>query len=269
MRNICLVVMIGVLLPVHMISAQEGRNYSRAEIDSLVNPPLLKDGEHILHFASDKYDIGAISEDDAPYTCKFVFRNISQSPVTISRVTTSCGCTVAKFDRQPVQPGKESVILLTYNPRNFPGTIDTRAFVYTEVSEQMPVARLSLVGNVTPSGDEWNRFPCSMGALRLKHNQVNFSDINPSKKPSGRILCGNSGKKPLKLSAFMIPSYASFRTEPEVIMPGEEADIVITLDGSKLPTDIGKELKFSLIIEGIDIRPRERSIKVTVRRTQY
>lgn len=266
MRIICLIIMIGVLLPAQII-AQEVRNYSRTEMDSLVNPPLLDEGGLVFHFASDKYDIGTISEDDAPYTCKFVFRNISRMAVSITRITTSCGCTAAKFDEKPILPGKESIILLTYNPKNFPGTIDTRAFVYTEISEK-PVARLSLVGKVLPSTDEWSRYSYSMGALRLKRNQVNFSEITPSIKPSARILCGNAGKEPLRLSALLLPPYATFRTEPEVIMPGAEADMVITINGDKVPVGAGEDLKFSFIIEGINARPRDRTIWVTGKRAQ-
>ena len=40
---------------------------------------------------------------------------------------------------------------------------------------------------------------------------------------SERILCGNSGKQSLRLSAAVIPEFATFRTEPEVISPGSEA----------------------------------------------
>lgn len=85
------------------------------------------------------------------------------------------------------------------------------------------MARLTLIGNVIPGADEWARYPYAMGKLRLKQNQLEFREVAAGKQPSERILCGNSGDKPMRLSALIIPKFATFRTEPEVIQPGSES----------------------------------------------
>lgn len=254
-----------VLFPVHL-GAQEIIRYSKSAIDSIVNPPLLKGSEAILKFDSCKKHIGTLSEEDAPRTYHFTFRNISSSAVSITRVNTSCGCTVATFQKEPIASGAESTIALTYNPHNHVGTVDTEAFVYITASSKQPVARLTLLGNVT-SSDEWSYLPHVAGALRMKRKQVVFSEVKPSMQPSERILCANSGKTSLKLSALMLPTYASFRTEPVVLAPGQEGDLVITIDSNKIPAQAGKEYQFSFLIEGIKVRPTDRTIKVTIKRT--
>lgn len=251
--------------PVHLV-AQEKRGDSATALDSLVNPPLLKGSERILSFDSCRKQIGTLSEDDSPRTIKFRFRNVSGSQIGITRVNTSCGCTVAAFEKNLIAPGAESTIALTYHPKNHPGTVDTQAFVYTTASDKQPVARLSLSGNVT-SSDLWRHLPYSAGALKMKRKQVVFSEIKSTMKPSERILCGNSGSTPLKLSALMLPSYASFRTEPSVLAPGEEGDLVITIDGSKIPQDREKtDLRFSFLIEGVNVRPSVRTVEVIIKR---
>ena len=259
-----LYILLSFLYPMH-IGAQDTKGYSREKIESLVNPPLLKGGEAVLRFVSVKENIGILSEDDAPRIVHFSFRNVGDSTVTVTRVATTCGCTVARFSKSTILPGQEGSISLTYNPKNHPGTIDANAFVYSSLSEKSPIARLSLLGNVVPGKDEWSRFPFTMGVLRLKRIQLDFPELTSSAKPSERILCGNSGKTPLKLSAVILPPYMEFKTEPEIIQPGEEADIVVTIDGSKVPVRVGGQLKYSLLLDGVNGRPTDRQLKITLK----
>lgn len=247
-------------------NAQAARFPSRAAVDSLLNPPLMKQGEDILRFDKTMQDIGTLTEDDAPQTCRFGYTNVSSRPVVITRIRITCGCAVAQARTGEVLPGETGTITLTYHPYNHPGTVDTNAFVYLSSSDKTPVARLTLVGNVLPGADEWARYPYAMGKLRLKQNQVSFREVAPGKQPSERILCGNSGNKPLRLSAFALPRFATFRTEPEVIPPGAEADIVVTVDASLIPAERGKSFTFPILIEGTDARPTDRTLNVHVNR---
>ena len=93
---------------------------------------------------------------------------------------------------------------------------------------------------------------------------MEFQEVIPGKQPSERILCGNSGDKPLRLSALIIPKFATFRTEPEVIQPGSEADIVVTINTSEIPVERGKSFTFPIIIEGVDARPSDRTLNIKV-----
>ena len=231
-----------VFFPAHYLGAQ-GIAYQSVEVDSLINPPLLKEGGEMFSFDSLRIHIGSIYDTDAPRTYTFPFRNVSGKNVRITKITTSCGCTAAAFSLGTLAPGMESMVTLVYNPKNRIGTVETYAFVYTDISEKHPVARLMLIGEVVCS-DEWRYLP------------------------SERILCANIGKKPLKLSAQMLPPYAVFQTEPEVIPPGQEADIVITVDGSKLPDNLGNGLQFNFIVEGVDAPLTDRLVRVTIKRLQ-
>ncbi|MBQ8501458.1 MAG: DUF1573 domain-containing protein [Bacteroides sp.] len=247
------------------LCAQQVAGLSREQIDSIVNPPLLESQTEILRFNNDKLHIGTLSETDSPRSYTFTFRNVSTSTVSITRVHTSCGCTLASFDKQPIAPGAESSIKLTYNPKGRVGTVDARAFVYTTVSEKSPIAKLTLLGNVS-SDDEWNHLPYSLGTLKAKRKQITIT-VNENGKTTERILCGNAGTTPLRLSAPMLPLYVTFRCEPEVLQPGQEGDLVITIDGTKLSASSSSMLKFSMLLEGIKVRPTDRTIKVTVQRT--
>ena len=221
-----------------------------------------------LKFDCQLIDAGTMTEDDAPRTYSFVARNVSGSVHEISRVQTTCGCTKCSVSKMKLQPGDSCKIQLTFTPNGYPGTIDTRAFVYLKDAGTEPVAKIGLRGMVLPSADIWYRFKYKMGALRLKQSKVTFSELKAGKKPEARILCGNSGKKPLRISSLVLPQYADVRTEPAVIQPGEEADLVITLVVDKIPPAMKPDFTFPIILEGIDAKPSDRTITVVVNRNQ-
>lgn len=227
---------------------------------------LMKGAEQILRFDKNILNIGTLTEDDALQTYRFNCTNVSKKTVVLTRVSTTCGCTVADVQTGSLLPGETRTIALTYNPKNHPGTIDADAFVYLSSSDKIPAARLTLTGNVLPSADEWARYPYAAGKLRMKQNRMEFNEVITGKRYSERILCGNSGDKPLKLSALIIPKFATFRTEPEVILPGSEADIVVTVDANLIPEGKGSSFSFPVIIEGIDVRPSDRTLNIKVNR---
>ena len=68
----------------------------------------------------------------------------------------------------------------------------------------------------------------------------------------------------MRLSAAVIPEFATFRTEPEVISPGSEADIVITIDASLIPVEKGRSFTFPIIIEGVEGQPSDRTLNIKV-----
>jgi hypothetical protein len=59
-------------------------------------------------------DFGKI-EQGKPVAAEFEFKNPSMVPLIISSVRPSCGCTVADYPKEPIQPGKAAKISITYN----------------------------------------------------------------------------------------------------------------------------------------------------------
>lgn len=237
-------------------------NLSRAQIDSIVNPTLHANATKVLLVESSSIDLGKMSETDSPVSRTFRLRNVSNMPQRIIRVHTSCGCTVATYDEDFIAPDGEARVTLTYNPKNRPGTIDVDAFVYLEGSDRQPMARLSLHGEVIDS-DAWRHLPQSMGTLRMKRKEVHFAELPSKGKTTMRILCANSGVRPLKITSRILPSYVTLHTDPAVIAVGEEADLVITIDVEKLPKVEG-DIRTSLIVEGVGGKPSERTLQIVI-----
>ena len=242
-------------------SAQENIFMSRQALDSLMSPRLMKGADKVLRFEVLQQDFGVIYENGSPIRMEYAFVNTSGRPVTITRITTNCGCTVAEVSDSLISPGEKGVISILFNPRRRSGTVDTNSFIYTSLSDREPVAKLTLLGNVIDN-DEWNHLPCAMGKLKLKRKEVLFEPVKAGSMPQQRIPCANVGTKPLQLSSELLPAFATFATEPQEIAPGEEGDIVITINGDMLPPNAPRS--FSVVVEGVEGRISDRTIKVKI-----
>lgn len=235
------------------------KRLSREAIDSIRNRKVLDTGSAVLKFESTTHDMGTMYESDSLRKAVFSFVNCSGEIVVITDITTNCGCTVSSCDKHELQPGESGQVTVAFNPKGRSGTVDTNAFVYTSLSSTMPVARLTLLGNVIDK-DEWRHLPYSMGNLRLKRKSVAFEPVRPGTKPQMRIPCANVGTTPVRLFSRLLPDYVRFSTEPLEIAPGEEGDIVITVDGSLLHKNSNGRCR--IVVEGVGGRISDHTIEV-------
>ena len=220
----------------------------------------------LLKFDRNVIDAGTMTEDDAPRTYTFTGRNVSRRTLHITQVKTTCGCTSSTVSSKELKPGATFKVSVTLTPRRYPGTINTGAFLCLREAAGTPAAKLALTGKVLPGADVWARYPHKMGALRLKQSKVSISEVKPGTQPSARILCGNSGNKALRINSLLLPPYARLSTEPEVLQPGDEADLVITILADKIPSTMPATFSFPVVLEGLDARPSDRTIQVSVSR---
>jgi hypothetical protein len=59
-------------------------------------------------------DFGKI-EQGKPVSAEFEFSNPTMVPLIINAVRPTCGCTIANYPKEPIEPGKSSKIAVTYN----------------------------------------------------------------------------------------------------------------------------------------------------------
>jgi len=71
----------------------------------------------VITFASTVHEYGTI-EQGSDGGCEFTFKNEGKTPLVLSNVRASCGCTVPTWPREPILPGKESSIKVMYNTHN-------------------------------------------------------------------------------------------------------------------------------------------------------
>jgi hypothetical protein len=80
-------------------------------------------------------------------TCTFTFTNKGETPLVISNVRATCGCTVPNWTRDPIKPGEEGEIKVKYNT-NIVGTFNKSITVTSNGNPANIVLRIK--GKVNP-----------------------------------------------------------------------------------------------------------------------
>ncbi len=69
-----------------------------------------------ISFEKETIDYGTI-EQGADGKREFVFTNTGKEPLIITNAKGSCGCTIPKWPREPIGPGEQSVIKVSYDTK--------------------------------------------------------------------------------------------------------------------------------------------------------
>jgi hypothetical protein len=80
-------------------------------------------------------DFGSVMQDSV-IRGKIQFVNSGDSPVVISRVHTSCGCTAANLDKLEYQPGEAGEVDIQFNTKGFSGAV--RKYVTISLTQGQP-----------------------------------------------------------------------------------------------------------------------------------
>lgn len=232
----------------------------------MVNPRAIK--QSALLFEQQELCLAQLSEEDDPVTVTFRFSNASDHPIVITRVVTTCGCVVADYDRNPVLAKGSGSVRVTFKPKGYAGKLFRKVFVYTNLSAQSPTTQLAITGDVRPTSDPWSGYPHRMGALRVRQRSVVFRNVPRVGKLVECIECVNSGDQPLRISAKAdaLPSYLTFRTYPETIESGRTADLIFSIDTSKIPENAPSELTVPCTLEGLGNAVSQQTVHVTILR---
>ncbi|MBS9766638.1 MAG: DUF1573 domain-containing protein [Flavobacteriaceae bacterium] len=71
----------------------------------------------------------------------FKFKNVGKSPLVISRVKSSCGCTVPSKPKDPIMPGQEGEIKVKYATNRIGGFQKTIT-IYSNATEKVKRVRI-------------------------------------------------------------------------------------------------------------------------------
>jgi len=85
-------------------------NATTAEIHTL------KSKVAVIEFETETLDYGTVVQNsDGLRTFNFI--NTGEAPLLITKLKTSCGCTVPSYSKAPILPGESGEILIKYNTK--------------------------------------------------------------------------------------------------------------------------------------------------------
>lgn len=95
----------------------------------------------VIEFEKDIHDFGKLIEGEkAVYS--FKFRNTGKTDLVISQVNSSCGCTVPRFPKEPVKPGEEGQIRVTFDSSGRKGVQNKAITIITNCQPNSTVIRI-------------------------------------------------------------------------------------------------------------------------------
>lgn len=107
-----------------MFAACNNGNNNNGELPSdIVNNPKSASGEEntkgipAITFTDTEHDFGRVIEGEK-ITYAFRFTNTGKGNLVITSVSSSCGCTVPQYTKEPVKPGETGNIKVTFDSSN-------------------------------------------------------------------------------------------------------------------------------------------------------
>ena len=183
----------------------------------------------VISFEEKGHDFGKVNEEDGKITHVFDFVNRGVSPLVVSRVQASCGCTTPTWTKEPIEPGKKGTITVTYNPTGRPGTFTKTITVFSNATDEQLV--LTIRGEVIPKESaESYVYPVSFGLLHSKAKVVQMNNVDKGKMQVRALDVKNTSNSTLKPTIENLPVYLSASVYPEILKPGEEGKITFTFN---------------------------------------
>lgn len=184
-----------------------------------------------ITFAKTVHDFGTFNESDGKVTVEFEFTNSGLSPLVISRVQASCGCTTPDWTKSPVEPGKKGSITVSYNPVGRPGGFNKSISVYSNALTER--VNLSIKGTVNSSGNRAaNELPVVMGDLRLRTKVLQMNNVYKGTVQNREVEIQNTGKTDMKVSVENLPSYLKATVTPDLLRPNEKGKISVVFNSA-------------------------------------
>jgi hypothetical protein len=103
----------------------------------------------VITFEKTTHDYGTVTKG-GDGTCEFKFKNNGIEPLILSNVTSSCGCTVPEWPREPILKGKSASIKVKYDT-NRVGPINKTITVLSNA--KVASIQLRIVGNIVAPTD--------------------------------------------------------------------------------------------------------------------
>ncbi|MEQ6121188.1 DUF1573 domain-containing protein [Reichenbachiella sp. MALMAid0571] len=183
-----------------------------------------------LKFVEETFDFGEVREEADPIIHQFEFTNTGATPIIISNVKASCGCTTPGWSKEPVLPGKKGFVKAQYNPMNRPGAFK-KSLTITSNGEN-PREILYIQGKVIPKVKTVEEeLRAKSGALRMKNKTVNMGRVTTQKAVVRQIDVYNDSDSAFSFTGKVLaPEFINLSFEPTTLQPKTKGKININYD---------------------------------------
>lgn len=187
------------------------------------------------------YNFGTISENDGYAEHIFHFKNTGTAPLTISRVQASCGCTKPEWTQEPIAPGKEGAIIITFNPKGRIGNFNKNATVYTNEDNGYKRHKLTISGVVVerPSDNPFVKFSDTIGGVGIEDKLLSYKSFSLSGINKNVVHIKNYNPESVYFSWENVPEHMNIQG-PDSLKTEWPGEFSVTIDNSKTAEKRGR-----------------------------
>jgi len=214
LKSASVIILLAALLPT--LSAQDG-----------------KSEKSVIEFNEKIHDFGDILLSDGPVKCTFSFKNVSDSPIVVYNVVSSCGCTTPNWTREPVKPGQSGEIRVVFNNDQGPYPFEKTLTVYVSGVNRPVVLRIRGTAHEKKKNIS-ELYPVHLGKLGLRKKELTLGYVDQGRDKSQSIEVSNLSKNDIKVTSGSSSAGLSVEINPNPIPAYGTATMVVTLDTKKM-----------------------------------
>ncbi|HYQ56098.1 MAG TPA: DUF1573 domain-containing protein, partial [Draconibacterium sp.] len=144
-------------------------------------------------------------------------------------------CTTPSWTREPVAPGENGSIVVSYNPKNRPGSFNKSVTVSSNAENQTVILRIT--GQVAPREKTLaEKYPRQVGSLRVKSNYISYANIKKGDVVTKELELVNDNDKEVKVGFRTVPKHVTAKVEPETIPANGTGKLIVTYDSDAADT---------------------------------
>jgi len=185
-----------------------------------------------ISFNKEIHNFGKIQESNGNVEYKFEYTNTGSTPLIITNVKASCGCTSPTWTEKPVMPGQTGFVSAVFNPTRRPGKFNKSILVETNTEKARVMLRI--MGEVIPrekTVDDY--YPKAIGNLKLETNHFAFVKVYNNQLKVDTLKIYNPTDANMEVRFENVPNYLKLRVSSSVLKPKEKAFIIGEYDGTK------------------------------------
>lgn len=204
--------------------------------------------QQLLKFDKTTHDFGQVLISKGPVSCTFTATNVSGKELCIMSVTTSCGCTNVKYDREPIAPGKTFKLSATYTNDEGPYPFDKTITVKIQGVQKPVLLHLRGISQNEIKPDKEIYTNVFGGVLGLETTEFKCGNLEQGNSRGDQITVANLSSKPVKLTFENVSEGLSLDVKPNPIPGGAKATIYYTINTR--PDKWGYNMYYATIVLG-------------------
>ena len=141
---------------------------------------------------TEHYDMGVIPNEGLAEG-SVTIQNTGDAPLVISKVSTSCGCTMGYKPDEPIPPGGEAKMRVTVDPTRIQGYTSTKTLTIYSNDPHNPQKTVQVSARVTPE-------------IALEPEIIQFGVVSKGETPTQTVIARQNVDQDLNINDVVVPA---------------------------------------------------------------